>query len=188
MIAFSARWVESDLVPAASRHEGPQHDLNTAGTGAARMARIVGWVRGGQPARTAVGAARHRAVHQVLEGGRIFSDPLAWQILGEDPGPTVEAAQQDPHSRRLRLFIAARHRFAEDCLVSAVDCGTRQVVVLGAGLDTFAYRAPRAGLVAFEVDHPDTGEWKRRRLRESGIGVPAAPLGPTTLGRARSHT
>jgi methyltransferase (TIGR00027 family) len=108
----------------------------------------------------------------VLESGRVFTDPLAWRILGEEPHETLAAAQQDPHARRLRLFIAARHRFAEDCLTSAVGRGTRQVVILGAGLDTVAYRVRYPGLVAFEVDHPDTAEWKRRRLRDSGISVP----------------
>ncbi|MBW8751508.1 MAG: class I SAM-dependent methyltransferase, partial [Propionibacteriales bacterium] len=54
----------------------------------------------------------------------------------------------------------------------AVDRGTRQVVVLGAGLDTFAYRNPYAGTRVFEVDHPATGAWKADRLRESSIAVP----------------
>ncbi|MBE1551907.1 methyltransferase (TIGR00027 family) [Mycobacterium sp. OAS707] len=130
-------------------------------------------MRSGQPSQTALAAARHRAVHQVLEDGRIFADPLAWQILGEEhPEQTVTATRNDPHARRLRLFIAARHRFAEDCLSSAVDRGTRQLAVLGAGLDTFAYRNPYPGLVTFEVDHPDTADWKRRRLQESGIALP----------------
>ena len=57
-------------------------------------------------------------------------------------------------------------------MTSAVDRGTRQVVILGAGLDTLAYRVRYPGLLTFEVDHPDTAEWKRGRLRESGICVP----------------
>jgi methyltransferase (TIGR00027 family) len=47
-----------------------------------------------------------------------------------------------------------------------------QYVVLGAGLDTFAYRNPFADLRVFEVDHPDTQAWKRERLRHGGIAVP----------------
>jgi methyltransferase (TIGR00027 family) len=47
-------------------------------------------------------------------------------------------------------------------------------VVLGAGLDTFAYRNPFDGrLKVFEVDHPATQAWKRRRLDEAGIAIPA---------------
>jgi methyltransferase (TIGR00027 family) len=129
-------------------------------------------MRSGQPSKTALVAARHRAVHQVLESGRTFFDPLAWTILGDDDQKrTLAEARQNPQTRRLRLFIAARHRFAEDCLTSAVGRGTRQLVILGAGLDTFAYRNPHPGLVTFEVDHPDTADWKRRRLQESRISV-----------------
>ncbi|MFC6345589.1 class I SAM-dependent methyltransferase, partial [Nocardioides hankookensis] len=73
---------------------------------------------------------------------------------------------------RLRVFIAARHRFAEDSLAAAVERGVAQVVVLGAGLDTFAYRNPFAGTRVFEVDFPATGVWKRERLADAGIEVP----------------
>jgi len=45
-------------------------------------------------------------------------------------------------------------------------------VLLGAGLDTFAYRAIRKGLHVFEVDHPATQAWKRARLSEVAIAVP----------------
>ena len=83
----------------------------------------------GQPSRTAFSAARYRAAHQLIEGGGIFSDPLAVRILGVPPD-----AEQAPDRRGLRLFIAARTRFAEDALAVAVKNGTRQLVVLGAGL------------------------------------------------------
>ena len=59
----------------------------------------------------------------------------------------------------------------------AVERGVRQYVVLGAGLDTFAYRNPfqSVGLHVFEVDHPATQEWKRARLRAAGIPIPERP-------------
>jgi methyltransferase (TIGR00027 family) len=72
----------------------------------------------------------------------------------------------------MRIFIAARTRFAEDALASAIGRGVRQLVVLGAGLDTYAYRCPFPDLHIFEVDHPDTQRWKRERLEESGIAIP----------------
>ena len=128
-------------------------------------------MRPGEPSRTAYGAAAHRAAHQDLEGGRIFTDPLAWRILGADRDVVLDRARE-LNRPWMRLFIAVRHRFAEDGLAAAVERGTRQVVVLGAGLDTFAYRNPHAGTRAFEVDHPATGGWKADRLRESGIPVP----------------
>lgn len=129
-------------------------------------------MRAGEPSRTAYGAAVHRAAHQELEGGRIFADPLAWSILGADRDDVLAKVQRDGR-RWMRLFIAVRHRFAEDGLATAVERGTRQVVVLGAGLDTFAYRNPHDGVRVFEVDFPATGDWKAERLRESGIAVPA---------------
>jgi methyltransferase (TIGR00027 family) len=128
-------------------------------------------VQRGRPSHTAFGAATHRAVHQDLEGGAVFADPLAWRILGIDRAQALAEARVAPGRRVLRLFIAARHRFAEDSLAAAVARGTTQAVVLGAGLDTFGYRNPHAGLRVWEVDHPDTGAWKRDRLVEAGIEV-----------------
>jgi methyltransferase (TIGR00027 family) len=129
----------------------------------------------GEPSRTALGAARHRAAHQLLEQGRIFNDPLALRILGENPKTIVDAAQQSDAARRMRIFIAARARFAEDTLAAAVARGVTQLVVLGAGLDTYAYRGAYPDtLRIFEVDHPATQAWKRQRLSEAGIPIPAS--------------
>ncbi|GIM95590.1 class I SAM-dependent methyltransferase [Paractinoplanes toevensis] len=122
----------------------------------------------GQPSRTAYSAARYRAAHQFLELGAIFKDPLAPRILGA----SAEELQKDAPRRAMRVFIAARHRFAEDALAAAVRRGIRTVVVLGAGLDTFAYRNPFDGVRVIEVDHPDTQAWKRERLATTGIEIP----------------
>ncbi len=128
------------------------------------------------PSLTARSAANHRAVHQELEGGRLFSDPLAVRILGVDAEELVRDAAARPERRLMRLFIAARTRFAEDALAAAVARGVRQLVLLGAGLDTFGCRNPyqAEGLVVFEVDHPATQAWKRVRLAEAGIVPPAS--------------
>ena len=127
-------------------------------------------VREGEPSRTAFGAAMLRALHQDLDSPRIFTDPLAWRILG-DRDELLDGAEQWERSR-LRLFIAVRHRFAEDSLAMAYDRGTRQAVVLGAGFDTFAYRNPHPGLRVWEVDFPATGAWKRQRLTDAGLAAP----------------
>jgi methyltransferase (TIGR00027 family) len=129
----------------------------------------------GQASRTALGAAGHRAAHQVLERGFIFADPLALRILGPDADEAVKEAEQEPRRRGLRLFIAVRTRFAEDALAAAVAKGASQLVVLGAGLDTYAYRSALGeSLKIFEVDHPATQAWKRERLAAAAIAVPAA--------------
>ncbi|MBO0860816.1 MAG: class I SAM-dependent methyltransferase, partial [Chloracidobacterium sp.] len=71
-------------------------------------------------------------------------------------------------------FVAARSRYAEDELALAVERGVGQYVILGAGLDTFAYRNPypKHTLRIFEVDHPATQAWKRARLKDAGIALP----------------
>jgi methyltransferase (TIGR00027 family) len=125
-----------------------------------------------QPSRTAQRIAMRRAAHQLLDNPRVFDDPLAIAIAnGESKRPTDA---QQPYSRALRAFLAVRSRYAEDLLGRAVETGTRQYVVLGAGLDTFAYRNPlrAAGLHVFEVDHPATQEWKRAQLHHAGIAIP----------------
>jgi methyltransferase (TIGR00027 family) len=125
--------------------------------------------------QTAMAAATHRAVHQILEHGRIFSDPLAVAILGVDRDDIVRHARQTPSSRRMRLFISIRTRFAEDALAGAYAQGVRQLVVLGAGLDTYAYRkALPDGLRVFEVDHPATQAFKRERLAAAHIEMPSS--------------
>ncbi len=127
----------------------------------------------GQASVTAIGAAGHRAAHQVLERGFVFADPLALRILGPDADDAIALAKQRPERRPLRLFIAMRSRFAEDLARHAIEKGVRQILVLGAGLDTFAYRLDQApGLRIFELDHPATQAEKRRRLTQAQIAEP----------------
>jgi len=131
-------------------------------------------MKSGEPSRTALAAARHRAAHQLLEHGSIFADPLAVRILGDEASNITQEAEHNPSGRRMRIFIAVRTRFAEDALAAAVERGVRQLVVLGAGLDTYAYRGVmRERLRVFEVDHPATQAWKRQRLAEAAIPVPS---------------
>jgi methyltransferase (TIGR00027 family) len=130
---------------------------------------------GGQPSRTAMRVALRRAAHQLLDSPPIHQDPLALAILGAEQAAVLRA---DPRRFEnglvapfLRAFLAVRSRLAEDALARAVASGVRQYVVLGAGLDTFAYRNPHPGLRVVEVDHPATQAWKRQRLAEAGLAV-----------------
>jgi methyltransferase (TIGR00027 family) len=129
----------------------------------------------GEPSRTARGAALQRAAHQLLEIPRVFDDPLALRIFGAE-GVRWLGANLDRYrtngSRAMRAFLAMRSRYAEDQLAQAVARGVTQYVVLGAGLDTFAYRNPYRRLRVFEVDHPSTQAWKRSRLQEQSIDIP----------------
>jgi methyltransferase (TIGR00027 family) len=127
----------------------------------------------GQPSLTALGAARLRAAHQVLDGASILADPLAARILGSDIRVSLDHAEAHPAGPRMRWFIAARSRIAEDALNAAVNDGATQLVVLGAGLDTLAFRTPLAQrLRIFEVDHPATQARKREMLATASIAVP----------------
>ncbi len=133
-------------------------------------------MRNNQPSQTARGAAMHRAVHQTLEGGIIFADPFALEILDEETRAGLADMASDPAHRPMRLFIAARSRFSEDSMAPCVARGVRQVVILGAGLDTFALRNPHdgEGVRVFEIDYPATQAWKRERLKAVGLALPAS--------------
>src|SRR5476649_84366 len=130
----------------------------------------------GRPSQTAQGAAVYRALHQTLDGGSIFSDPFAVRILDDETRMARDAIAANPSLRPMRLFIAARSRFSEDTLEACVARGVRQIVVLGAGLDTFSLRNPYAGqgVRVFEVDYPATQAWKRQRLKEAGLAIPSS--------------
>jgi len=132
-------------------------------------------VKAGLPSRTAQAAAIHRAAHQLVDKPPVFEDPLALRILGAEDEAALRAglpAAAAAGSDFMRTFVAVRSRFAEEALEAAYRAGVRQYVVLGAGLDTFAYRCPLEGLRVYEVDHPATQVWKRERLMGCGIAVP----------------
>ena len=122
-------------------------------------------------------AASQRAAHQMLDNPKIFEDPLALRIIGAEAESKLRsglAQFQKPTERDLRAFMAVRNRYAEDELARSIERGVRQYVILGAGLDTFAYRNRFPLLRVFEVDHPATQAWKRRRLEEAAIPIAAS--------------
>lgn len=129
----------------------------------------------GRPSATAWGAAMHRAAHQILDDPRILDDPIALRIIG---AKAESALRGNPgrfqKDRFLRAFIVLRSRYAEDELAQAIKRGVRQYAILEAGLDTFPYRNPysESRLHVYEVDHPATQSWKRRRLHEANVAIP----------------
>lgn len=140
-----------------------------------------------RPSRTALLCGIARARHQLLDGGEVFSDPLALDILGpelsaqvhqwaHDHGPEGRLSDRGSFSEAMRGALAARSRIAEDTLRAAVADGATQYVVLGAGLDTFALRRsqwPQGLARVFEVDHPATQAWKQQLAGAAGLGMPA---------------
>jgi methyltransferase (TIGR00027 family) len=131
-------------------------------------------VRDAHPSRTAIRAAVLRAAHQLLDDDpKILVDPVAVRLVRELL-PVDGGELQSASLKRLRAALVLRSRYAEDVLAEASRRGMRQYVILGAGLDTFAYRQPpwARALAVFEADHPATQTWKREALQLAGIPVP----------------
>jgi methyltransferase (TIGR00027 family) len=132
-------------------------------------------VQSGIASRSALRVAQLRAAHQLLDEPLVFADPVALPILG----PELEAAVREnpfqfnePFPRGMRAAVVLRSLHAEDGLAQAVRAGVTQYVVLGAGLDTFAWRNPHARLKTYEVDHASTQEWKKSLLSQAGMAIP----------------
>lgn len=129
------------------------------------------------PSATALTAAAARAAHLVVDRAPfLFADPLAHRLLGEQADTLLgyhRAHGSHPVLAGARTAVVTRARYTEDRLAESTRRGVAQYVILGAGLDTSAYRpdAPR-GTRVFEVDRPATQEWKRLRLAEEGITAP----------------
>jgi len=133
----------------------------------------------GQASRTAMATAAARAAHLVVDGEpKIFEDTLAAPLLG-DLAEELVASHRDRADREtrasMRVAMTVRSRYCDDRLNDAAARGTGQFVLLGAGLDSLAYRSSVLGSMrVFEVDHPATQAWKRERLAAAGIPVPDA--------------
>ena len=144
----------------------------------------------GKPSRTAFMTAVQRGYHNATAPEpKILRDDLALKIAGVD---TLEAAKafietmistfaalSDPETARIFMgridgAVCMRSRVVEEKLALARKRGVKQLVILGAGLDSTAYRRLdlTAGLQVFEVDHPSTQMWKRERLKEAKVDIP----------------
>jgi methyltransferase (TIGR00027 family) len=146
---------------------------------------------------TALVTAYSRAYHATHDSPLIFNDFLADQLFTPQEhvffdrtiaglikviAPELEVHYTDQaaalawvmqhHSGPTTL---SRSRYGEDCLEKAVRQGVEQYVILGAGMDTFAFRRLEWGssLHVFEVDHPVTQAMKRRRIAAAGWALPA---------------
>jgi methyltransferase (TIGR00027 family) len=126
-------------------------------------------VKRGKPSSSAQTVALVRA--HLHEAG-IIDDPLAAPMLTPSRRAMARALRRRPLTRWGRnpgfSFLAARTRFFDDAVVDSIDEGTRQVVVVGAGYDTRAWRLARDGVRFFEVDHPATQQDKRARAPAGG--------------------
>src|SRR5258707_4255973 len=88
-------------------------------------------------------AASQRAAHQILDNPKIFEDPFALRIIGAEAESKLRlnlAQFQNLLARHVRALMVVRNRYAEDELARSIQKGVCQYVILGAGMDTFAYR------------------------------------------------
>jgi methyltransferase (TIGR00027 family) len=129
------------------------------------------------PSRTALRVALRRAAHQLLDNPKVLDDPLAVPIVGNHAAEIHNYGKvfQSRIGKNIRAFMVVRSRYAEDQLANAIAAGARQYVVLGAGLDTSAYRGvvTRGDIAVFEVDHPATQGWKKQSLSAANIAIPS---------------
>jgi len=128
------------------------------------------------PKRSALMVALIRAAHQILDTPIVFPDPIALKILGQNE---EQSLREDPAKynsstyKSLRASLVIRSRLASDTWANAYSLGATQYVILGAGLDTSAYRSMQDPNVhIFEVDLPATQAWKRECLKTAGLEEP----------------
>ena len=152
-----------------------------------------------EPSRVSISAIMNtflRAYHSRHDDPKIFDDFLAYPFLTEEEytflhkgmaqalgffDPELAAGCPDEASAtRLGLrvqtgpVVLSRAHYTEEKLKAAVKQGVKQYVILGAGIDTFAFREPELvnRLQVFEVDHPLTQTFKRERIVRRGWELP----------------
>jgi methyltransferase (TIGR00027 family) len=138
-----------------------------------------------QPSRTAEYMALFRAVETAEPASRrLFEDPYAIPLLSGKLKALAEVARIPLIGRLVPAFLdfgwpftrssgVVRTRWIDDLVREAVHAGAQQLVLLGAGFDSRAYRLSEAkSLRIFEVDHPATQRAKRERLNVSLKGLP----------------
>jgi methyltransferase (TIGR00027 family) len=152
-------------------------------------------MRDNEASYTALSVAYMRAYHSRYADGKIFDDFLAYDLIPEDKLKQIEQHliscnkhlnnSEDSESHFDQTItsdfflqglnsVVSRAKYAEDTLEEAVRQGVKQYIILGAGMDTFAFRRPdlMEQLEVFELDHPATQEFKLHRLTELGWEYP----------------
>lgn len=125
--------------------------------------------------KTAVRVALWRAMHAQIDPlPHVLEDEIGFQLIAPTDGWQRRPDMNPRRTSRSRASIVARARFIEDLVIEHANRGVSQYVILGAGLDTFAQRRPEIAFTmrVFEIDQPHPQAWKKKRLIETGFGVP----------------
>lgn len=143
----------------------------------------------GKPSQTALMVAVMRAHHDLTaQEPKILNDDMAMsltgmsreQVMGAYEAQTAQfAALSDRPTaelfvERISQSVCMRSRLVEGQFENGLEKGLQQLVILGAGLDSTAYRfADKAKHIQmFEVDYPSTQFWKKERLAALHIPIP----------------
>src|SRR5512137_747682 len=146
-----------------------------------------------QYSKTALAAAFYRAQHHLHDEPKLLDDPYAHRLLtagemaaftqrcvrdglelGLPPGDPEEVLARALRATTPASIVLSRARYTEDRLAMALERGVGQYVLVGAGLDTFAFRRAdlRDRVQVFELDHPQSQAAKRTRLTAAGLADP----------------
>ena len=118
-----------------------------------------------------------RAAHQILDDPKILNDPIAIKIIGPEGKAEIQSQKRKLKTKLqnyLRAIVVARSKYTEDKFLDVLNKGVSQYVILGAGLDTCAYRNSQtySNIKIFEIDYPATQQWKQQYLRTANITIP----------------
>ncbi|MED3801301.1 class I SAM-dependent methyltransferase [Lysinibacillus xylanilyticus] len=152
----------------------------------------------GESSLTSLISAFSRAYHSQFDTPKIFDDYLAQELITEQEFNDIQtnmvqgiqffnkeiAEKLNGQTEELLKWIVqtqlsptplARAAYCEKVLLNEVMLGLQQYVILGAGLDTFSLRHPEFEniLEIFEIDHPATQEFKKKRLAEVNLMLPS---------------
>ena len=146
---------------------------------------------------TSLVSAFGRAYHSKYDTPKIFDDFIADNLISEEEFSAISANMingiqffnkdigqrfKDNPEEILKWITQvqlsptplARSAYCEKVLLHEVKLGAKQYVILGAGLDTFAFRYPelKNSLKIFEIDHPSTQEFKKKKLEDAKLTIP----------------
>ncbi|RFB12658.1 class I SAM-dependent methyltransferase [Bacillus sp. HNG] len=146
---------------------------------------------------TSLVSAFGRAYHNKYDTPKIFDDFLAKNLISEEEFSAISSNmingiqffnrdigqkfKEDPEEIlkwitqvQLSPIPLARSAYCEKVLLNEIRLGVKQYVILGAGLDTFCFRYPelKSRLKIFEIDHPATQEFKKKKLEDAKLNIP----------------
>ena len=154
-------------------------------------------VKKGEASITSLVSAFGRAYHSEFDNPKIFDDYVAKEFISQKERNDIEmnmvqgihffntdiAQQFQDNPQEILKWITqvqllptplARAAYCERVLLHEITLGTKQYVILGAGLDTFSFRHRELEnkIEVFEVDHPSTQKFKKERIKEAELEVP----------------